>query len=193
MVDGKLLAMRYQDSKEVYFLSTMHRPKLVVLPKRNRNGDEILKQQLVNDYNQNMGFVDKCDSVINQHGMVRKSHKWTTKCAFHLIDEAIFNARVLHTTTSIEKPLSFLDFKITFIKEIFDELPAMSAPPSEFSTHNLESVPVPANKNVKSHFKRCSHCYKNGIRKETKYQCDSCPKNPGFCVDPCFKVFHKHE
>ena len=34
--------------------------------------------------------VSKYDSVINQHGMVRKSHKWTTNCAFHLIDEAYY-------------------------------------------------------------------------------------------------------
>jgi len=78
---NKILALRYKDKKDVFFLSTMHRPKLLSVNKRGRDGNPIMKEQLIIDYNNNMGFVDKNDQIVGQHTMVRKSHKWTTKIA----------------------------------------------------------------------------------------------------------------
>ena len=72
--ENKLLALRVRDSKDVYFLSTIHSPKLVPT-KRRRTGEVIMKQDANHSYNLYMGFVDKLDSVILQNTLVRKSHK----------------------------------------------------------------------------------------------------------------------
>ena len=61
-------------------------------PKRNRNGDVVYKQKLVNDYNIHMGGVDNNDAIIKKYSGVRKCHKWTTKVAIHFIEEVVFNA-----------------------------------------------------------------------------------------------------
>ena len=84
------MAMKFKDKKDVYFLFTLHRPKLVDTKKKDRAGDNILKEITVVDYNHNMGFVDKNDSIIKPHSMVRKSQKWTIKVAYHMIEEANF-------------------------------------------------------------------------------------------------------
>ena len=76
-------------------------------PKRDRDGNPILCEQLVLDYNKNMGNVDKNDSLVVQHTMVRKSQKWTTKVAYHMIEEAIVNAFVLYGYSN-EKKLTFI-------------------------------------------------------------------------------------
>jgi len=57
----------------------------VATRKKDREGNEVLKEQLVADYNQSMGNVEKIDSVISQNSIIRKCSKWTTKVAFHLI------------------------------------------------------------------------------------------------------------
>lgn len=37
-----------------------------------------MKENIVEDYNQGMGFVDKNDAIVTQHTMDRKMYKWTT-------------------------------------------------------------------------------------------------------------------
>jgi len=55
-----------------------------------------MKDNVVTDYNQNMGFVDKNDQITTQHSIIRKCTKWTSEVAFHLIDKVILNAFILY-------------------------------------------------------------------------------------------------
>ncbi len=189
----KILALRFKDRKDVFFLSTLHRPKLSATQKVNKDGNPVMKEQLVIDYNHNMGFVDKNDQIVNQHTMVRKSHKWTTKVAFHLLEEAIFNAHVIYQSSHLKK-LTFLEFKMEFVRQILQEIPAvhnlMQRNVNTLDQHFPEKVPV-TNPNYTSPVKRCYVCHRQGIRATSRYQCDTCIGNPGFCIDPCFKLHHK--
>ena len=85
-----------------------------------------------------MDFVDKCDPMISQHGMV---HKWTMNCVSHLIKETIHNLYILYVKILVVKPLSFIDFKVTFVKEIFDDISMreQSSLPSQISEHKKKS------------------------------------------------------
>ncbi|XP_056405391.1 oocyte zinc finger protein XlCOF7.1-like isoform X2 [Hyla sarda] len=38
--------------------------------------------------------------------------------------------------------------------------------------------------------KKCRVCRRRGIRKDTTYQCDTCPDNPGLCIKDCFREYH---
>jgi len=151
-----------------------------------------MKEQLIIDYNNNMGFVDKNDQIVGQHTMVRKSHKWTTKIALHLIEEAIFNAHVIHQF-SPNKKMTFLEFKVAFVRQVLLEIPAVRSVlerPLTAVQHYPQKVAV-TNPKYTSPTKRCVLCHKEGIRSQSRYECDSCIGNPGLCVDPCFKSFHK--
>lgn len=189
---NNILALRYKDKSDVFFLSTMHRPKLSSVNKRDRDGNPIMKEQLIIDYNINMGFVDKNDQIVGQHTMVRKSQKWTTKVAFHLIEEAIFNAYVIYQD-SPQKKMTFLDFKMAFVRQVLTEIPAVQSVldrPLTAVQHYPQKVPV-TNPKYTSPTKRCVFCYKQGVRSQSRYECDTCIGNPGLCIDPCFKMYHQ--
>ena len=70
--DENLLAVRYHDKKGIYLLSTQHDMSVVSVPKKYGEGD-VERLRVVNDYNKNMGGVDKNDMMINNYSCVRKT------------------------------------------------------------------------------------------------------------------------
>ena len=66
------------DKKDVFFLSTIHRPHLFSTKKTDKDGEIVMKDNIVTEYNKNMAFVDKNDQILTQHSLVRKCTKWTT-------------------------------------------------------------------------------------------------------------------
>ena len=59
-----LLAVRFNDKKEIYFLSTIHRANMVNTGRRDREGNQVRKLQVVHDYNRYMGGVDRNDEML---------------------------------------------------------------------------------------------------------------------------------
>jgi hypothetical protein len=51
---------------------------------------------LIEDYNANMGFVDKSAWMANSYEIARRTWKWTKKLFFHLTDMTILNAFLTH-------------------------------------------------------------------------------------------------
>ena len=111
-----MLAVRLNDKKEIYFLSTMHKANIVETGKRDRHGNNIQKLQVVNDYNKYMGGVGRNDELMGTYCCVRKSMKWTKKVAFHFIEEGVLNAHILYKKTGGRKPL--LKFKLDCISAL---------------------------------------------------------------------------
>ena len=65
--DDGVLALKWKDKRDVTMLSTYHDERMVTKSRRSRAAaggtEEILKPQVVEDYNMNMGGVDKSESV----------------------------------------------------------------------------------------------------------------------------------
>lgn len=192
--DG-LLGVRYRDKRDVYFLSTIHRPKLVATRKINKEGNVVMKENVVDDYNNSMGFVNKNDAITSQHTMVRKTNKWTIKVAFHLIEESLLNAYILYGHSN-HPALKFSAFKIQYVHEQFIKLASVRQLERNSrmrkNQHFPEKCPV-KNPKYKNPTKQCVNCYQKGIQRESRYRCADCPGNPGLCVDPCFEEFHSPE
>ena len=89
-----MLVVRYQDKKEIFLLSTMHKADIVNVRKRS-HGD-VQKPKVIQDYNQKMGEVDKNDAMIGNYSSIRKTYKWYIKIFFHFLEEALFNAFVVY-------------------------------------------------------------------------------------------------
>ena len=49
---------------------------------------------------------------------------------------------------------------------------------------------IPATQNKENPQKRCIVCYKNNVRRESRYHCEQCVTNPGLCAAPCFLRYH---
>jgi len=162
-------------------------PSLTASKKKDKDGNVVLKQKLINDYNLFMGGVDKNDAVISTYSCVRKSHKWTTKIFFHFLEEAIYNAFIIFK--NFKGNITYCNFKTDIIRDMlsYDQPPKQSTP-AKCGRHFPERIPSTQKKGKPT--KRCIVCYKKNIRKESSYQCGNCVNNPGLCIDLCFREHH---
>ena len=92
-----MLAVRYQDKKEIYMLSTMHKADSVNVNRRNRRNDQIQKPTVIHDYNQKMGGIDKNGAMIGNYSCICKSYKWYTKI-FSTSWKRQYTMHLLYTT-----------------------------------------------------------------------------------------------
>jgi len=191
-VNNAMLGMRYRDKRDVFLLSTFHRPKMVATRKTDRTGNVVMKDHVLADYNLGMGFVDKNDAITTQHTMVRKSNKWTTKVAMHLIEECLFNAHILYGLSG-KTAMKYSDFNLAYVNEQLTKIQKVVDLDKPTTTqHYPQKCPI-RNQNNKSPTKRSVVCYKNGFQRESRYMCKNCPGNPGLCVDPCFEEHHTRD
>ena len=110
---GNVMILRYQDKKEAHFLSTIHQMESARTRKKHKQGEDIIKPVQVNHYNRFLGGIDRHDAMIGNYSSVRKSMKWTTKVAFHLIEEAVLNSFILFNKVNGKK--RFLQLKLLLI------------------------------------------------------------------------------
>ena len=84
------------DKREV---STIHKThKMVTIQRRLKGGrEEIMKPEIVHDYNNYMSGVDKADQMVRYYSL-----KWWKRIFFHLLDTTIVNytQKVVHVTIS---------------------------------------------------------------------------------------------
>ena len=157
----------------------------------------VLKPSIVENYNQEMGGIDLTDQVIRQYNCARKSHAWYKKIGLNCILRLLFNSWAVYRKEK-ESNVSFFDFLRDAIRVLTD---LQSTPkgarrkrrPSEeqrTTTHVQKRIPSTTGK--KNPLKRCRVCFSNGIRRESRYICDSCPDKPGLCLGDCFNKF-KHD
>jgi hypothetical protein len=73
---GNLLAIKWQDKREVAALSTVHHNTITVLTKSDKeDGVPLSKPTLIMDYNNSMGGVDLADQLGKYYGFCRKTKK----------------------------------------------------------------------------------------------------------------------
>lgn len=182
-----IMAIRYKDRKDVYLISTLHKPEVAVTKKKKRDGTPIEKFTIIDDYNKNMGGVDTNDGCIANYSGVRKSHKWTTKIALHFIEEAVFNAFLLYRYKHQKAVL--LDFKLSIIGSMISYQPETNNQ-KRSKKHKVDKIPNTPSK--KTPTRRCVHCSARGSKKraETRYQCIDCTHKPALCIIRCFDQYH---
>ena len=135
--------------------------------KRKRNDTEVSKPVLVNRCNNYMGGIDRNDAMLWNYSSMRKSHKWRTQLAFHFMEEPLLNSS--YSTIKWWAMKDYLSVvKASYSLSAYKIWSAFSTNPS----------------------KTCAICTKNEKRKESRYQCKNCPQNPGFCLAPCFELYH---
>ena len=70
-----LLMVRYKDKKEISFLSAIYDMQTERMPKQGRGELASSNLNLVNDYNANMGAIDRNNGLIGNYTCARKSFK----------------------------------------------------------------------------------------------------------------------
>ena len=167
----------------------MHKADIVNV--RKLSYGDVKKLKVIHDHNQKMGGVDENDAMTGSYSSIRKTYKWYVKIFLHFLEEALFNAFVVCSKEGEKKITKFMPFKLEVIREMLEDAQKMPAD-SEFDRlkgHHFLSV-IPSSKSKEKPQKRCVVCYKNKVRKESRYHCKNCQDHPGLCPAPCFMRYH---
>lgn len=192
----RLLALKWQDKREVRLLSSLHNSSMVTA--KRKNNEDIVKPKCVVDYNESMGGVDRTDMLLSTTESVRKSVKWYKKVFFHLLDLAVLNSHCIYKmkTGSL---IPLLDFQRQLIKDLIAKYkqvqPRSSGSrtstghsPLRLIARHFPSMYPRRPKDNKKISKRCVVCSAQKKRKETCYTCRNC--DVALCVVGCFEKYH---
>lgn len=164
--------------------------------------------QIIKVYNRHMGGVDLMDAHIGRHHIQLKSRKWYFRLFYHMIDMAVVNAWILHSSISGVKKMTQKDFRIelatTLCKIGSVETPKRGRPTS--SQQNVPhakkkslAVPRPPKTVVQDktdHWPvwdvKRNRCKLQNCKGNTNVKCSKCNLNLCFhATKNCFKLFHE--
>ena len=85
-----------------------------------------------------------------------------------------------------------MEFKLEIIRSMLGDAVSHVEPSSEFyrlkGRHFAEVIPATEQKEKPQ--KRCAVCWKQKVRKESRYQCSKCNGRPRLFPAPCFMIYH---
>lgn len=120
--------------------------------------------------------------------------KWYKKLAFHLLHTALLNSFMLYQKCGGKGV--FLTFQHDFAAALLldcSEVGPLKADRSEalirLTECHFPEILQPTATWTKPQA-RCRVCAKNGVRRDVKTVCTSCPRKPGLCTAPCFQRWH---
>ena len=134
-----------------------------------------------------MGYVDKGDRMANSYCINRHTFKWTKKLFFHLLDLAILNSYILHSSCGGKK-ISHRDFRYTLVRNMLAHAgPEQRVPRPLGRPPNVESqvtgLEVCGSKHwpIRSEMQlRCRVCKARGVTQKVFVKCRKC--EVGLCI-----------
>jgi len=158
---------------------------------QNKFGQNILKPQIVIDYNKGKSLVDVCDLRSSYHNPLRRSLKWYKKVAIEvLLNTSVLNALSLSNKIN-NTNIGITEFREKIIQIILNQSTQIISEEQESDRdHRLA---------LSGKRSQCSKCYEEMVQqggrahaqrvtKQSNYWCTSC--KIVFCID-CFFVVHK--
>ena len=182
-------------------LSTLHDDSMIRKSRRRRlareGRKEINKPKMIEDYNMNMGGVNKSDQLLSYYSFSHRTVKWWKRAAFHLFEISL-NCYILYKLSSQSRHLTHKQFLVEVAKQLV-ERGGMGLPVALTHQHHLREPPpsrltlrhFPAKLHERQSGKPCQlDCClcsnrKGRGQKTTTYMCKQ-------CVVPCFELYHSH-
>ncbi|XP_050064607.1 piggyBac transposable element-derived protein 4-like [Aphis gossypii] len=117
---NNIVVLKWKDKQDVLMLSTKHKNNTVVV--NNKRGKQVVKPQMVIDYNKAKGSVDICDLRSSYHSPLRRSLKWYRKVMFEiLLNTCLLNAMSLYTAVTSKK-ISVTQFRESIIHSLIKKI-----------------------------------------------------------------------
>ena len=210
---GSVVAVKWRDKKDVFMLSTMHKPQLQHTRGRYEEKD---KPEAVIHYIQNMAGVDQSDRMISYFPMHRKSHKWWKKAFFHLLTLCTIQTMILFNKHRGSKQRKSMPLD-QVVKSLVLAIPTFHVPAPagggdggpKVQTFRLQGrhfpsviAPTPCSPSPRRNCKVCHDKMKSSgatakelrtKRQRTHYEFVQCIERRGpvaLCPAPCFEEYH---
>ncbi|XP_030290878.1 piggyBac transposable element-derived protein 4-like isoform X2 [Sparus aurata] len=202
---GKLLFVKWMDTREVTLCSTLHQTfsGKTVQRKVKEGGVWSTKAvpvpDAVVDYNKSMGGVDLSDALIGYYTVRHKTMEWYKTFFYHFVDIAIVNSFLLQKELCRMKSLPVLTQK-AFREQLATEMLAFAEGSSSTSAPASSSTPAPASSCMPRYYstdasqsrRYCKRCQNAGIKRvKTPIYCRKC--NVPLCLTAkknCFEQWH---
>ena len=197
-----LLAVKWKDIRDVFFLTTAHEDVLVEAP-LSRGAHRKIKPAAVLAYNKYKTGVDRSDQMLSYYSFERKTIKWWKKLFFHLFDLAVVNAHILYNKAS-NKQMSLEIFYEKVAEGLLAsacteiQVQGQSSSPAGRLVgrdHFLYRIPATHTKLEGKSQRSCRVCAERSkrqtgksVKKCTTMYCRKC--DVGLCIGQCFEVFH---
>ncbi|XP_049445610.1 piggyBac transposable element-derived protein 4-like [Epinephelus fuscoguttatus] len=203
MRSGKLLFVKWMDTREVKMCSTVHQAYngLTVLRKAKEAGvwknKSIPVPDCIVDYNRNMGGVDLSDALIGSYSVHQKTKKWYKTFFYHFVDVAAVNSYLLHKELfkvrqdpTQTKPFTHKKFREVLAKQMLEFADGSEATPPP--TSPTTCMPVFFDNRETRARKHCKRCLNAGTpRVKTAVYCRRCLVP--LCLTSkknCFQLWH---
>ncbi|XP_033855228.3 piggyBac transposable element-derived protein 4-like [Acipenser ruthenus] len=210
--EGPLLFVKWMDTREVSMCSTIHAAyqgakvsRRVKLPNGSWQMRNVDIPEAIQDYNRNMGGVDRSDQLIQYCNVVHKTKKWYKTLFFHFLDIAIVNSFLLHKELC-QVVGKMHESQVVFRKKLLFELcgeqlpaemPSSSSAPASRMMHLPAPIVDPASvekgQKASAGRRKCQHCKDFGRgQMSTPWQCKTC--NVPLCLvldRNCFIEWHR--
>lgn len=192
--------VKWIDKKPVHFLSNFHDPHISETCKRKqKNGSKIDVPcpKLANDYNKNMGFVDKMDMLKSLYEISRKAKKWWHRIFWYFVDITIVNSYIIYRKIH-NADMNLKKFRLEVVQGLIGVTKAKklgrkflqpikrSKLNSTIRTKENGHMPI-----YQKQRRRCAYCSTNMRVKRSQFSCKTC--NVGLCINEnnCFLKYHQ--
>nr|BAF82022.1 piggyBac transposase Uribo2 [Xenopus tropicalis]BAF82023.1 piggyBac transposase Uribo2 [Xenopus tropicalis]BAF82024.1 piggyBac transposase Uribo2 [Xenopus tropicalis]BAF82025.1 piggyBac transposase Uribo2 [Xenopus tropicalis] len=192
---NELLAIKFFDKKNVFMLTSIHDESVI---REQRVGRPPKNKPLCSkEYSKYMGGVDRTDQLQHYYNATRKTRAWYKKVGIYLIQMALRNSYIVYKAAVPGPKLSYYKYQLQILPALLfggvEEQTVPEMPPSDnvarlIGKHFIDTLPPTPGKQRPQ--KGCKVCRKRGIRRDTRYYCPKCPRNPGLCFKPCFEIYH---
>ena len=89
-----VVVIKWKDKRDVHTISNARSPEIVHTT--NRRGKELMKPNVIRDYNANMSGIDHSDQMMAYHSGLRKTVRWYKKVGIHILEILLTNAHYLY-------------------------------------------------------------------------------------------------
>ncbi|XP_046679337.1 piggyBac transposable element-derived protein 2-like [Homalodisca vitripennis] len=190
------------------FCGALPLEKIKRYDRKNKKYSEISCPKVVKIYNRHMGGVDQMDSHIGRHHIRMKSKKWYFRLLYHLVDMAVVNAWILHSSMQEENKVSQKEFRtelaVTLCSIGMKETPKRGRPSSSQNDPEVKKrmkassaprPPFPVVKDRTDHWPiwddKRNRCKMDNCKGNTNVKCSKCNLNLCFhSKKNCFKAYH---
>ena len=156
--------------------------------------EDIPCPEIIKEYNQFMGGVNKNDQLKSYYSINLFTKKRWTRLFFDLVDRAVVNSYLLEKESTNHKKRPLKDFKVSLAKELVGDFTSKKTGgwPSldnqaKFTERHFPDL-MPMKENGSRSQRRCVVCSKENWKKLSSYFCCDC--DVGLCPAPCFRNYH---